>query len=223
MEEVREREQMTAEQLLGRGIKDPRVLAAMASVPRHLFVDETLQEKAYGDFPLPIGAGQTISQPYMVARMTESLHLQGHERVLEVGTGSGYQTAILAELAAHVYTVERLPELSSRAHATLTFLGYTNVSVRVGDGTLGWEEEAPFDAILVTAASPGIPPPLSAQLAEKGRLVIPLGRFFSQTLTLAVKEGGSLSQTPLTGCLFVKLVGEHGWPEDEKTGRSAAW
>ncbi len=213
VEEVHERARMTEEQLLGRGIQDPRVLAAMASVPRHLFVDETLQDKAYGDFPLSIGAGQTISQPYMVARMTEALELHGHERVLEVGTGSGYQTAILAELAGQVYSIERFPELSSRAHTILTFLGYTNISVRVGDGTLGWKEEAPFDAILVTAASPTIPPPLMAQLADKGRLIIPLGRFFSQTLTRVVKEGESLSRTALTECLFVKLVGEYGWPE----------
>ena len=169
------RERMVADQLRARGITDPRVLTAMGRVPRHRFVEEALAARAYGDYPLPIGEKQTISQPYMVALMTQALELVGGERVLEVGTGSGYQTAILAELAAKVYSVERIRSLADRARAILEELGYYNVLIRVGDGTLGWREEAPFDAVLVTAAAPEVPAPLVEHVKPGGRLVIPVG------------------------------------------------
>ncbi|HAA83842.1 MAG TPA: protein-L-isoaspartate O-methyltransferase, partial [Thermodesulfobacterium commune] len=160
------REKMVKSQIVARGIKDEKVIQAMLKVPRHLFVEEALRDQAYGDFPLPIGKGQTISQPYIVALMTEALELKGKERVLEVGTGSGYQTAILAEIALWVYTIERDPDLSEKAKKVLLSLGYKNISFKIGDGSLGWPEAAPFDAIIVTAASPQIPQPLVDQLAE---------------------------------------------------------
>ena len=206
------RERMVADQLRARGITDPRVLTAMGRVPRHRFVEEALAARAYGDYPLPIGEKQTISQPYMVALMTQALELVGGERVLEVGTGSGYQTAILAELATKVYSVERIRSLADRARAILEELGYYNVLIRVGDGTLGWREEAPFDAVLVTAAAPEVPAPLVEQLKAGGRLVIPVGGSTAQVLKCLVKEpDGLVRESELVGCVFVKLVGEQGW------------
>jgi protein-L-isoaspartate(D-aspartate) O-methyltransferase len=207
------RERMVETQIKARGIKDERVLKAMLKVPRHLFVDEALRDQAYGDFPLPIGEGQTISQPYIVALMTEALELKGIERVLEIGTGSGYQTAILAELALWVYTIERFSTLLERAKKVLKELGYKNISFKLDDGTLGWKEAAPFDAIIVTAASPDIPPPLVEQLAEGGRMVIPIGDEFSQTLIKGVKKGGKLHTKALEPVRFVKLVGAYGFKE----------
>jgi protein-L-isoaspartate(D-aspartate) O-methyltransferase len=208
------RERMVAEQLARRGIRDARVLRAMGKVPRHRFVDEALSGRAYGDYPLPIGERQTISQPYMVALMTEALELVGHERVLEIGTGCGYQTAILAELCSKVYSIERIKALADRAIRTLDSLSYYNVLLRVGDGSLGWREEAPFDAILVTAAAPTIPDPLVEQLAPKGRLVIPVGDAYSQELRKGVKEDDGMQWTDLGGCVFVKLIGDQGWPTE---------
>jgi len=206
------RERMVADQLRARGITDPRVLTAMGRVPRHRFVEEALAARAYGDYPLPIGEKQTISQPYMVALMTQALELVGGERVLEVGTGSGYQTAILAELATKVYSVERIRGLADRARAILEELGYYNVLIRVGDGTLGWREEGPFDAVLVTAAAPEVPAPLVEQLKAGGRLVIPVGGSTAQVLKCLVKEpDGLVRESELVGCVFVKLVGEQGW------------
>jgi len=206
------RGRMVAEQLERRGIRDPRVLRAVSKIPRHVFVEEALVGRAYGDHPLPIGEGQTISQPYMVALMSEALELAGHERVLEIGTGSGYQTAVLAELCGKVFTIERLKSLSDRAMRRLDELGYYNVLARVGDGTLGWREEAPFDGVMVTAAAPEVPAALLDQLAVKGRLVIPVGDAHTQVLRKCVREDTELRWTDLGGCVFVKLIGQQGWP-----------
>jgi protein-L-isoaspartate(D-aspartate) O-methyltransferase len=202
---------MVEHQLRGRGIRDPRVLGAFLSTPRHRFVKPTHTDQAYEDHPLDIGYGQTISQPYMVALMTEALGLIGAERVLEIGTGSGYQTAILAELSLEVLTVERIPELAAEAQRVLGELGFGNIRFRVGDGTLGWPEEAPFDRILVAAAAPAIPKPLTDQLAEGGRLVVPVGSRGSQDLTLIQRRAGELHQQSLGGCVFVPLIGQEGW------------
>jgi len=207
------RARMVTEQLVRRGIKEAKVLQAMSKVPRHLFVDETLRFRAYDDSPLPIGEGQTMSQPYMVALMTEALELQGYERTLEVGTGSGYQTAILAELVHRVWSIERLQGLADRAAKVLKELGYSNITIKVGDGSLGWPEEAPFDAILVTAGAPDVPPALLSQLADNGRLVIPVGDAHSQVLKRFVRRRDSYSSVDLVGCAFVKLVGEQAWQE----------
>lgn len=206
---------MVERQVKGRGVSDPLVLAAMLQVPRHLFVEEALQGQAYGDFPLPIGAKQTISQPYMVGLMTEALRLHGGEKVLEVGTGSGYQAAVLARIAGRVYTLERIPELARRARRVLDGQGASNVNLRVTDGTFGWEEEAPFDAILVTAGAPAIPELYRRQLAVGGRLVIPVGSRGSQTLVRLTRRGeDQFEEERLTECRFVPLVGRHGWEED---------
>ena len=205
---------MVDEQLRRRGISDRRVLEAMAKIPRHLFVLEDYRDSAYEDRPLPIGEGQTISQPYMVAIMTQSLELEGGERVLEIGTGSGYQTAILAELSRQVFTIERIPALTERARKVLGDLGYPNISFRSGDGSRGWPEEAPFDGIMVTAGSPDVPPTLKSQLAEGGRLVIPTGPRFTQTLYKLTREGDRFTEEDVTGCVFVPLVGDYGWKED---------
>lgn len=202
---------MVEDQLVRRGITDPRVLDAMRKVPRHLFVEEMLRDRAYGDYPLPIGEGQTISQPYMVGIMTQWLQLIGREKVLEIGTGSGYQTAVLAELARRVCSVERIASLATRARATLEALGYTNVWVRTADGTFGWLDEAPFDRILVSAASPSVPEPLFEQLAEGGRLVLPVGDTVSQILTVVERIEGKMRTTESAGCVFVKLIGKYGW------------
>ena len=206
-----QREKMVRTQIESRGIRDPRVLAAFRKAPRHLFIPEGMRSRAYEDCPLPIGQGQTISQPYTVARMTEALCLQGKELVLEIGTGSGYQAAILAELAEWVYSVERIRDLAASARKILDELGYHNVAITVGDGTLGWKEHAPYDAIIVTAGSPDIPKPLVAQLKQGGRLVIPVGDVYSQELILGIKEGEELATKDLGAYRFVELIGAHGW------------
>ena len=204
-------EQMVRLQLRARGISSERVLQVMSCLPRHRFVSGGHRGEAYGDFPLPIGRGQTISQPYMVGLMTEELQLRGGERALEVGTGSGYQTAVLAELAAEVYTVELIPSLLERASALLDELGYRNVRYRAGDGSAGWAEEAPFDAVLVAAASAGIPEALTAQLADNGVLVIPVGRTQAyQTLVTVRRRGRRLERRDGIGCRFVPLLQEPG-------------
>ena len=205
---------MVEEQLRRRGISDRRVLEAMEKIPRHFFVLGDYRDSAYEDRPLPIGEGQTISQPYMVAIMTQSLELKGRERVLEIGTGSGYQTAILAELAQKVFTIERIPALTERAQKALEDLGYPNISFRSGDGSRGWPEEAPFDGIMVTAGSPDVPPTLKSQLAEGGRLVIPTGPRFTQTLYILTRERDRFTEEEVTGCVFVPLVGDYGWKDD---------
>ena len=208
---VRARERMVEEQLVNRGISDLGVLAAVSKIERHRFVDEALQLRAYDDNPLPIGERQTISQPYMVGLMTQALELRGHERVLEIGTGCGYQTAVLAELVATVYTVERLAVLAAAARTTLEAVGYTNVVTRIGDGSLGWPEEGPFDAILVTAGTPQVPRPLVAQLGMGARLVFPIGEEELQTLVRIRKEEQGLQEEYFGDCRFVKLVGRYGW------------
>lgn len=210
----KERLAMVEDQLRRRGISSPRVLEAMAKVLRHLFVPGSYQAAAYEDRPLPIGEGQTISQPYMVAVMTQSLDLGGGERVLEIGTGSGYQAAILAELSQKVYTVERIAALLERAKKALQEMGYQNISFRMGDGTKGWPEEAPFDGIIVTAGAPEMPDTLKSQLADGGRLVIPTGPRFSQTLYKVTRKGEKFIEEDITGCVFVPLVGDFGWKED---------
>jgi len=207
------REKMIREQLIPRGIKNQRVLAAMGSVPRHLFIEEALWGEAYNDNPLPIGERQTISQPYIVALMTAALELTGTEKVLEIGTGSGYQTAVLAELALKVYSIERIRALYQRARRILDQLKYFNVVLKVYDGTLGWPEEGPFDAIMVTAASPEIPAPLLEQLTPKGRMIIPVGDRYTQTLKRVTKTEDGFEEEELGGVRFVSLIGEHGWRE----------
>jgi len=202
---------MVANQLIPRGISDPRVIEAIRKIPRHLFVDEALWDQAYSDFPLPIGFNQTISQPYIVALMTQELGLKGHERVLEIGTGSGYQAAVLGELAKVVFSVERISALLSRARKILDKLGYTNVFLKLDDGTWGWKDEAPFDAILVTAAAPTIPKPLVEQLNDPGVMIIPVGDEYSQTMVKILKKNGTTHQEEMGGVRFVKLIGDHGW------------
>ncbi len=210
-DEERARERMVKEQLIPRGIRDARVLDAMRRVPRHRFVPMGMEAAAYEDRPLQIGHDQTISQPYMVALMTEALELTGGEKTLEIGTGSGYQAALLAELSQWVYTVERVEELQERARRILEALGYTNISYHISNGTLGWEEHQPYNAIMVTAGAPRIPRPLVEQLAEGGRLLVPVGDRFGQVLTKVTKKGGNLETQGLCGCRFVSLLGEHGW------------
>ncbi len=210
-----ERIAMVERQIRRRGVRDPRLLAAMAKVPRHCFVPEPYRAHAYEDHPLPIGRNQTISQPYIVAVMTEALALTGEERILEVGTGSGYQTAILAELGKEVFTVERLAELSEQARKILHSLGYTTIHFAVGDGSRGWPEFAPYDAIVVTAGAPEIPDPLYEQLAEGGRLVIPVGDHAHQELFQIVKTPEGPDVRNLGPCRFVDLLGTHAWQEEE--------
>lgn len=205
------RNMMVDEQLIPRGIKDNRVLTAMRKVPRHLFVNKEAQGTAYGDYALPIGGGQTISQPYMVGVMTEALELDGYEKVLEIGTGSGYQAAVLAELAGNVYTIERVESLAIRAKDILDDLGYTNVFIKVSNGTLGWKEESPFEAIIVTAGAPEVPQLLIEQLSEGGRLIIPVGDRYSQMLIRVIKTSHGVLKTNLFPCIFVPLIGEYGW------------
>lgn len=207
------RNRMVDDQLIPRGISDPRVLSAMRKVPRHLFVEEALQDRAYGDYALPIGEKQTISQPFMVALMTEALELSGSEIVLEIGTGSGYQAAILAELSRQVYSIERIPSLALRAKKVIEDLGYKNVDIKIYDGTLGWEEKAPFDCMIVTASAPDIPKSLTDQLKLGGRLVIPVGTRHFQTLIKVVKKKDGLVKMALTECVFVPLIGTYGWGE----------
>jgi protein-L-isoaspartate(D-aspartate) O-methyltransferase len=206
------RQRMVSEQLVARGIADRRVLAAMAKVPRDRFVDAAQRQRAYEDAPLPIGAGQTISQPYMVARMLELLALTGSERVLEIGAGSGYQSALLGELAREVFAVERVPVLAEAATGRLRELGYHNVEVGAFDGSYGWRERAPFDAIVVAAAAPSIPALLVDQLAEDGRLVIPVGSREQQRLAIVRRlPGGDYHTEWETPCTFVPLLGRFGW------------
>jgi len=204
---------MVERQIAVRGVSDRRVLEAMRGVPRHIFIGESMKARAYDDMALAIGDGQTISQPYMVARMTELLALDGNERVLEIGTGSGYQAAVLAELAHEVFTVERNGSLSARAKEVLNGLGYKNIRFRVGDGTLGWPEEAPFDRIIVTAATPALPQPLVEQLGEGAIIVAPVGDRLSQILVKGTMSGGTLSTESNTPCVFVPLLGDHGFKE----------
>jgi protein-L-isoaspartate(D-aspartate) O-methyltransferase len=208
-----ERNRMVDEQIAFRGVKDPRVLEAMRKVPRHEFMPEAIRSQAYGDHALPIGEGQTISQPYMVALMTELLDLKGTERVLEIGTGSGYQAAVLSELCEKVFTIERVKTLAERARQNLDRLGYRNVAMKVYDGTYGWKEVAPFDAILVTAAAPEVPPSLIDQLKEGGRLVIPVGERFTQILVKVIRTATGIRQETSVPCVFVPLIGNHGWKE----------
>jgi len=207
------REEMVRQQIAARGISDPAVLEAMRKIPRHVFVSEALRDQAYGDFPLPIGEQQTISQPYIVAEMTQALQLTREDRVLEIGTGSGYQAAILGEIAYRVYTIERIRALYLQARRLFDELRLFNVVTRYGDGSKGWEEESPFDAIIVTAGAPRIPPILLNQLAVGGRLVAPVGNQHSQDLIKVVKDKTGIRQSNLGGCRFVKLVGEQGWQE----------
>jgi protein-L-isoaspartate(D-aspartate) O-methyltransferase len=202
---------MVEKQIAARGISDARVLDAMRTVPRHLFVSEALMDQAYSDFPLPIGEQQTISQPFIVAEMTQALQLTPEDRVLEIGTGSGYQAAILAQIAYRVYTIERIHSLYVKTRRLFDKLGYHNIVTRYSDGTTGWKEESPFDAIIVTAGAPEIPAVLVNQLAMGGRMVIPVGNQHSQDLIRLVREESGMHQTNLGGCRFVKLVGEHGW------------
>jgi protein-L-isoaspartate(D-aspartate) O-methyltransferase len=205
------RERMVVEQLERRGIRDERVLAAMRVVPRHRFLPLEYQEHAYEDVPLPIGAAQTISQPYMVALACEVARLQGAERVLEIGTGSGYQAAVLARLADFVYSIEYIETLHDRARLTLAAMGITNVALRCGDGSQGWPEAAPFDVVLVSAAMPGIPRPLLQQLKPAGRLVAPIGEEELQTLVRVSRKNGSWQEEYFGECRFVKMMGEHGF------------
>jgi len=210
------RRAMVAAQIAARGVADRRVLAALARVPRHLFVPPSLERAAYDDAPLPIGQGQTISQPYIVATMLECLSLQPEDKALEIGTGSGYQTALLAEMCRTVCTVERIPELADAARERLRGMGYENVRFRTADGTLGWPEEAPFDAIVVSAAAPRMPQPLLDQLAEGGRLAAPVGEERWQELVRVERTGGVFRRRTICGCVFVKLIGKEGWPEERE-------
>jgi len=205
------RKLMVDEQIVRRGVKDKRVIRAMLKVPRHLFVPEEFIEEAYNDYPLPIGEGQTISQPYMVAIMTEALELTEKDRVLEIGTGSGYQTAILAEIAREVFTIEYEPKLAYKAFIRLKAMKYDNFHLKVGNGSLGWKEFAPFEKILVTAAAPEIPPPYKEQLADGGVIVIPVGHRFAQVLIKARKDGEVFEKEEILDCAFVPLRGKYGF------------
>ena len=205
------RMRMVERQIHARGVRDPHVLRAMETVPRHLFVPEDQRSYAYDDTPLPIGFGQTISQPYIVALMTELLKIKPNDIVLEIGSGSGYQAAVLAQLADRVITVERIPELANQARENIERAGLVNVAVHVDDGTLGFTKEAPYDAIIVTAAGPDVPEPLTEQLSEGGRLIIPVGGTMMQELILVEQRGGQLLRSRHGGCRFVKLIGAQGW------------
>jgi protein-L-isoaspartate(D-aspartate) O-methyltransferase len=209
----RAREEMVRKQIEARGISDPLVLSAMRKVPRHLFVSEALMDQAYGDFPLPIGDQQTISQPYIVAEMTAALELTREDRVLEIGTGSGYQAAVLSELAYRVYTIERIYPLFQKTRRLFDTLRYHNIVMRYADGTTGWEKESPFDAIIVTAGAPEIPLTLVNQLVVGGRMIIPVGDAHSQELIKLYRDEKGIQSTRMGGCRFVKLVGDHGWKE----------
>ncbi len=207
------RRKMVNEQIITRGITDKKVIDALLKIPRHEFIGPNLWDQVYNDYPLPTGCGQTISQPYMVALMTQLLELTGQEKVLEIGTGSGYQTAVLAELSHDVYSVERFEKLANAAKQVLDTLNYKNISIKVGDGTTGWVEFSPYDCIIVTASSPEIPQPLIEQLTDNGRMVIPVGGAFSQELTLVRKKGDKIITNSICGCVFVPLVGDYGWKE----------
>lgn len=205
------RARMVETQLIPRGITDEGVLDAMSSVPRHCFVSQAMEASAYGDHALPIGEGQTISQPYMVALMTQELRLTGRETVLEIGTGSGYQTAVLSSLAERVFSIERIESLAKRARSVLEELGVSNVAIRAADGTIGWKEFEPFDRIIVTAAAPTVPESLLDQLADPGIMVIPVGSRGFQELKVVEKKGGGVSTRDAGGCVFVPLLGREGW------------
>ncbi|MBF0211655.1 MAG: protein-L-isoaspartate(D-aspartate) O-methyltransferase [Desulfamplus sp.] len=207
------RKEMVDRQIVDRGISDPMVIDAMLTVPRHLFVNEALTESAYMDYPLPIGEGQTISQPYIIAEMTQSLQLKKSDRVLEIGTGSGYQAAILAHIVSRVYTIERNNTLFMRTRKLFDTLKYHNIVTRYSDGTIGWRSESPFDAIMVTAGGEQIPQPLIDQLGVGGKLVMPVGGLMAQELLLLEKEKSGTKITNLGGCRFVKLIGQHGWKD----------
>jgi protein-L-isoaspartate(D-aspartate) O-methyltransferase len=209
-----QRQFMVDTQIVARGITDERVIRAILEVPRHLFIEEAFRPQAYDDNPLPIGEKQTISQPYIVALMTEALQLKGTEKVLEIGTGSGYQTAVLAQLAEQVYSIERIPGLAKRARKIFDTLKCTNIVVTISDGTLGWKEHAPYDGVIVTAAAPRPPKALLDKLGKGGRLVIPVGDEFSQNLTVYTREDdGQFTTENRGGCRFVKLIGEQGWKD----------
>ena len=208
-----QRRKMVEEQLVERGVKDLSLLEVMSRVPRHLFAQESLQHRAYGDTPLPIGENQTLSQPYIVGAMTEALDLKGEERVLEIGTGSGYQTAILAELSRQVFTIERLNNLSRKAQNILEGLNYMNIVFKMFDGTYGWPDQAPFDAILITASAREIPSLLVRQLGAEGRLVAPIGEADKQKLVVLTKNGDRVSRRDLGSCKFVPLIGKYGWSQ----------
>ncbi|MDH3885329.1 MAG: protein-L-isoaspartate(D-aspartate) O-methyltransferase [Desulfobacterales bacterium] len=210
----RQREEMVRQQIAARGITEPEVLAAFHKVQRHLFVSEALRDQAYGDYPLPIGEQQTISQPYIVAEMTQALELNKDDRVLEIGTGSGYQAAILAEVVYRVYTIERIRSLYVQTRSLLDKLHYHNIVMRCSDGTSGWQDESPFDAIMVTAGAPDVPQKLLDQLVEGGRMVVPVGNQHSQDLIKYTKDERGVHKTNLGGCRFVKLIGAHGWKEN---------
>ena len=210
------REAMIRKQIIARGIKEKRVVEAFRRVERERFVPPEVREQAYEDFPLAIGEEQTISQPYIAALMTQCLELRGEEKVLEIGTGSGYQTAILAELAREVYSVERIASLAQRAKTVLDELGYTNVKIRVANGTLGWEEYSPYDRILVTAGAKELPKPLLDQLAEGGVMVIPVGDLLSQRLEVIRKKKTGIESRTVERCIFVPLIGAYGWKERGK-------
>lgn len=212
---IQARLQMVAQQIKGRGIVDVRVLGAMSEIPRQLFISADLLPGAYDDHPLPIGHGQTISQPYIVALMTSLLKLKGNEKVLEIGTGSGYQAALLGKLAAQVHTVERIPELVEAANASLSQLGMDNVHVHLGDGSLGWPAEAPYDGILVSAASPEVPACLPEQLGPGGKLVIPVGARWRQMLQVWEMHGNKLEKKEILPVVFVPLRGEKGWQDSD--------
>ena len=205
------RHKMVEQQIIARGVSDAAVIRAMSSVPRHLFVNEALADSAYQDSPLPIGEGQTISQPYIISEMTQALELTGDERVLEIGTGSGFQAAVLAHIVFRVYTIERNNTLFMRSRKLFDQLRYHNIVTRYGDGTQGWKDESPFDAIIVTAGGKAIPPPLLDQLSPGGRLIMPVGGLMSQELLLARKQKQGITIDNLGGCRFVKLIGQHGW------------
>ena len=204
---------MVQEQIIARGISDSRVIAAIRKIPRHLFIDPGIVNRAYDDSALPIGEKQTLSQPYMSARMTEVLKLTGSEKVLEVGTGSAYQTALLAEICFNVFSVEKIRALSRKARQLLDQLGYQNIALHVGDGTIGWSEHAPYDAIIVTAGAPNAPKPLLDQLSIGGRMVIPVGDEQGQTLMRVTRSRSSFKEEQLGECKFVKLLGKYGWRE----------
>ena len=208
------REEMVQQQIAARGITDVNVLAAFRKVPRHLFVSEALRDQAYGDYPLPIGEQQTISQPYIVAEMTQALELKKDDRVLEIGTGSGYQAAILAEIVYRVYTIERIRTLYVQTRKLLDKLQYHSIVMRCSDGTSGWQDEGPFDAIIVTAGAPEVPEKMLDQLVEGGRMVVPVGNQHSQELIKLTKNKSGIQKSNLGGCRFVKLIGAHGWKEN---------
>jgi protein-L-isoaspartate(D-aspartate) O-methyltransferase len=218
-ESILARRKMIQQQIEARGVHDPRVLEAMMDIPREEFLPADQWPSAYEDRALALAYGQTISQPFIVAFMTEQLRVESHHRVLEVGTGSGYQCAILSRLAAHVYSIERIPELRDRAALSLGRLGIHNVTLRVGDGSLGIPEFAPYDRILVTAAGHSIPRALKEQLVDGGRLVIPIGGAYEQTIVVAIRSAGNWTDTPTLGCRFVKLIGQEGWRDDDDADR----